>query len=73
MKIAITGGTGLIGREIISLLLGKGHQLRVLSRSKEISIKGCDIHQGDICQLESLENFLLDIDCLIQLCRREME
>ncbi|WP_406021673.1 NAD-dependent epimerase/dehydratase family protein, partial [Succinivibrio sp.] len=33
MRILITGGTGLIGRSLCSLLLQKGHEIFVLSRN----------------------------------------
>lgn len=33
MKIAITGGTGFVGREVTKLLIEKGHDVFILSRS----------------------------------------
>lgn len=33
MKIAITGGTGFVGREVTKLLIEKGHNVSILSRS----------------------------------------
>jgi uncharacterized protein YbjT (DUF2867 family) len=33
MKIAIVGGTGLLGRQVTAELRGRGHQVRVLSRN----------------------------------------
>lgn len=35
VKIAITGATGFIGRALTALLLGTGHEVRMLSRSAE--------------------------------------
>jgi len=35
MKIAITGGTGFVGSELKELLLQKGHEVYILSRSKQ--------------------------------------
>lgn len=35
MNILMTGGTGLIGRELCKVLLAQGHQLTVLSRNPE--------------------------------------
>lgn len=35
MKIAITGGTGFVGSELTELLLQKGHDVYILSRSKQ--------------------------------------
>lgn len=33
MRVAITGGTGLLGRRVAAALLEEGHELRILSRS----------------------------------------
>jgi nucleoside-diphosphate-sugar epimerase len=33
MVIAVVGGTGTIGRPLVELLTGSGHQVRALSRS----------------------------------------
>src|SRR5260370_37991646 len=33
MRILVTGGTGHLGRDIVSLLKDQGHQVRVLARS----------------------------------------
>lgn len=34
MVVVITGGTGLIGKAVASLLMAKGHEVRILSRSR---------------------------------------
>lgn len=39
MKIAITGGSGFVGRELTKLLLQKGHKVYILSRSDNKKIK----------------------------------
>lgn len=46
MRILITGGTGLIGRQLCRVLLAEGHQLTVLSRRPEtVSAKcGAGVH-----------------------------
>ena len=35
MHILLTGGTGLIGRELCRLWSGRGHQVTVLSRTPQ--------------------------------------
>jgi uncharacterized protein YbjT (DUF2867 family) len=55
MRIAIVGGTGTLGRHIVSNLAQRGHEVRVLSRSSpefpvdlvsgsglEVALEGCD-------------------------------
>ena len=39
MKIAITGGTGFVGSELTNLLVQKGHEVFILTRSlnKQVS------------------------------------
>lgn len=40
MRIAITGGTGFVGRELSKLLLRKGHEVFILSRSGRNTLVG---------------------------------
>ena len=42
MKIAITGGTGFIGRHLAQRLLADGAEVVVLSRKSPIDFEGCD-------------------------------
>jgi hypothetical protein len=41
MRILITGGTGLIGKQLCAALLGEGHELTVLSRKPESVAMKC--------------------------------
>tara|TARA_B100001115_G_scaffold178531_1_gene168094 strand:+ start:1058 stop:1963 length:906 start_codon:yes stop_codon:yes gene_type:complete len=47
MNVLISGGSGLIGREITKLLLEKGHQVAWLSRSTRSEIASVQIFQWD--------------------------
>lgn len=38
MRIAIVGGTGTLGRHVVTELAGRGHESRVLSRSSEYRV-----------------------------------
>ena len=40
MKIAITGGTGFVGRELTTLLVQKGHEVFILSRTPHMALDG---------------------------------
>jgi uncharacterized protein (TIGR01777 family) len=64
-KILITGGTGLIGATLTQLLVGQGHDVRVLSRSKK---EGGNVKyfQWDISK-KYIEEGALDVDYIIHL------
>lgn len=66
MNILITGGTGLVGKKLSTILTGKGHEVRVLSRSKR---KNTDIKyfQWDLEAGSIDKNALLNVDCLVHL------
>lgn len=52
MRVLITGATGLIGKEVGKALAEKGHELFVVSRSREKSLEQlpfpCEIIEGDL-------------------------
>lgn len=67
MKIAITGGTGFIGKLLVEKHLSLGDQVVVLSRKKKENIDFYDkvkLHYGDLSDVNSLQNFLFDVDVL---------
>lgn len=57
MAILVTGGTGLIGSEVVAQLLGRGEQVVVLSRSRR-EINGAIVVQGDICEGGAVEEIV---------------
>ncbi len=59
MKIAITGGTGFIGNNLVSALTRDNHSLRVLVRNHSPSLEGLPF--------ERIKGHLLDPDALDQL------
>lgn len=52
MRILITGGTGLIGRQLCKVLLAEGHQLTVLSRRPETVAANCGTEVQAIASLD---------------------
>src|SRR6478609_3200643 len=47
MKIMITGGTGLVGRALTAKLLHAGHQIVILSRTRQ-KIHGVKVSRWDL-------------------------
>ncbi len=67
MKLLITGGTGFIGRSLSECLLGKGHQLILLTRNpKKISAQYIGRNVEVIDTIEAL-NSEMEIDAIINL------
>ena len=49
MKVLVTGGTGDLGGRVVDLLLGGGHEVRVLSRKdRQADGGGPEFVRGDI-------------------------
>lgn len=73
MLIAITGGTGFIGRYVIRRLLSDGHQVRALCRPgresalEDLRHENLLIHTGDLVDGSSLDGFLKGARYLIHL------
>ncbi|WP_081963286.1 NAD(P)-dependent oxidoreductase [Pseudomonas sp. ML96] len=74
MTIAcVTGGNGLVGRHIVSLLLEAGYQVRILSRSVPAgAVAGVEYFQGALADTTSLRAFL-DSAALIFHCAAELK
>lgn len=67
MKVAVTGGTGFIGRQLVLRLVQRGDSVRILSRRSpsQAKIPGAQIFYGDLCDPETrLENFVDGADVL---------
>jgi uncharacterized protein (TIGR01777 family) len=70
MKIFITGGTGFVGRHLVSRLLGEGHAVTVVSRSERASEGlpgGASIVLGDPTEAGAWQESVKGQDCIINL------
>jgi uncharacterized protein YbjT (DUF2867 family) len=55
MKVLVTGGTGKVGTEVVSALLGRGASVRVLTRKKEARLAaGAEVAIGDLMNPDSV-------------------
>jgi len=70
MNIFITGGTGFVGRSLVSRLVGEGHTVTVLSRSERASDglpHGTSIVLGDPTEPRAWQESIKGQDCIINL------
>lgn len=63
MIVAITGGTGFIGRKLVARYLAQGHEVRVLSRRKAVE-PGVKLCSGDLSNPDALRSFADGADIL---------
>lgn len=73
MKIAVTGGTGFIGKYVIRGLVGAGHEIRALVRpesEKRLEVPSgarVEVHRGNLGEPTTLSGFLADVDLLVHV------
>lgn len=67
MKVAVLGGTGNIGRRLVSEALERGHRVTVLARRTErpLSELGVGVQRADLHQPQELEAGIQGQDALI--------
>jgi nucleoside-diphosphate-sugar epimerase len=71
MDILITGGTGLLGRQLISALLDRGESVRAVVLPADdaswLEGRGVDVHWGDIRRAETLTAPMSGVDAVLHL------
>jgi NADH dehydrogenase len=67
MKIFISGGTGFVGGHLVRELLGRGHELRLLTHHRGKSTAGVELIEGEVTRPESFEAALSGCDAVINL------
>ena len=69
MQVLIIGGTGTLGRQIAKIAKDADYQVRCLVRTPRkasfLQAWGCEITQGDLLDIESLEYSLEGVDAVI--------
>ena len=67
MKVLVPGGTGLLGRSVVTQLVEAGHEVRVLSRdpSRAPAASGVDVRRGDLRDPASLTPALTGVDAVV--------
>ncbi len=69
--IAITGGTGLVGRHLVPLLLARGHRVRLLSRRGGGSLPGVEVIRGSLLSELSLDALTEGADSILHMAYSE--
>jgi NADH dehydrogenase len=68
MIVAVTGGTGFVGKEVVSELIRAGHEVRVLSRSTPERLLEGTVHiSGNVVTGEGLDVLVEGADSVIHL------
>jgi uncharacterized protein YbjT (DUF2867 family) len=67
MKLAITGGTGFVGRHLISLALSKKHDVRALARTPQAPQDGVEWIDGAIDPARNLDRLVEGVDAVIHV------
>ena len=67
MILAITGGTGFVGRRLIELAVERGHQVRALARKPQEPREGVEWVEGSLEQRDALELLVTGSDAVIHV------
>lgn len=70
-RVLVTGGAGFVGRHLVPRLIGRGHQVRVLSRNpagaSPLFGPNVDVLRGDVTDPASLEEAADGCDVVVHL------
>ena len=65
-KILVIGASGFVGRHVAQALLADGYEVRCLARNparvQDLAAAGCEVVQGDISDLASMESALESVE-----------
>src|SRR5437660_4960243 len=65
-RVLVTGGTGTLGRHLVPCLLGRGHEVRVLSRQSSPRLPaGATAARGDVRTGQDLAAAVADVDTVV--------
>ena len=67
-KVLVIGASGFVGKNLAKKLLADAYSVRCLARNpakiQDLAITGCDVVQGDISDLASIQNAVKSVDAV---------
>jgi nucleoside-diphosphate-sugar epimerase len=67
LVLAVTGGTGFVGRRLIDLAVERGHRVRALTRRPQEQRDGVEWIEGSLEDRDALERLVQDSDAVIHV------
>jgi len=70
MKVAVTGGTGFVGRAIVKMLVSRSHAVTVIARNipdEDLRIEGVSYMAGSVISGDGLDEFVKGQEAVIHL------
>lgn len=64
VRVLVTGGTGALGRQVVPLLIGRGAEVRILSRRPR-GVEGVEMVRGDLVTGEGLPGAVRDVEVVV--------
>jgi uncharacterized protein YbjT (DUF2867 family) len=71
VKVLVTGGTGFVGPKVVQAIIGAGHDVRALARSRKSGANaaalGAEVVEGDLTDAASLRIAVQGVDAVVHL------
>src|SRR5687768_3341003 len=66
MRVLVAGATGALGREVVNVLLGRGHQARAIGRDQQklAALGNVDARRVDFAQPQTLRDAMDGVDAV---------
>lgn len=66
-NVVVTGGTGMVGRAVVELLVAAGAHVRVVSLDRIAVTAGAEFVFGDLCDFSFCKSVTADADCVFHI------